>query len=407
MPLNSEEIEIFRLTELCYCYIWKPELQWDKPNYTKPSIVKSLPYTMALFVVFIFGLSSACSALFLNWFQANPNRTFVICMASVAGLLLSISFICKTLGKNNVAEFVHKLLCIADQTGKSESLIIHSKFSKSYQVINLFSKLVGADLADHGFSNNRFVVKLLLKSLVVLLAFLPPVLVVSCLITGIDTTYFILCKLKLETSFSAKLARLGILCIVAVEGVRSANQLLLFLFVFIIRLEQIKQNLACLKDQPNAFRNLMNIVNLEWAKVNLQLNQITYFAFTTLFWAVVGFVWIVVRNSPSKISYTLYVACFGCVFFITTGLLLILPVLSRQMDDYKDAIKQNKQNAMQAYMVRKTKYALFSFKQSKTIRSPEFRCGYYGKLSREFCKQYFSDIVIRCFDVILLFDTPS
>lgn len=84
----------------------------------------------------------------------------------------------------------------------------------------------------------------------------------------------------------------------------------------------------------------------------------------------------------------------------------MLPFVSKELENYKLAISQNVKHATQFYIVNKTSDTLFNCKMSMSIRQIEIYCGYYGKLSKEFSKQYFSDIVVRCFDVVLLFDTP-
>lgn len=125
MPLTTKEIEIFRITELCYCYIWKYPLQWDLPKYTKPQLVKSLPHTIAMIIVSMFGISAGCTASCINWLEIETDEMSVICMACVFGVLLLISFICFIFTRHKMVRFLHNLMEITTKMRSGKLLYCH------------------------------------------------------------------------------------------------------------------------------------------------------------------------------------------------------------------------------------------------------------------------------------------
>lgn len=137
-----------------------------------------------------------------------------------------------------------------------------------------------------------------MKLSVVLLSILPPF--IAYFMCKYDTTYFILCKLSVETSFSAHIIRFVILAVVSLEGVRSGTLISFVILVVLARLHKFIKVFVQLKSRPKAFRMYANMVGLEVGKVQNLLNGTAYVTFTTFFWVIVGFVWILVRNTLHK-----------------------------------------------------------------------------------------------------------
>lgn len=227
----------------------------------------------------------------------------------------------------------------------------------------------------------------------------------------VDVTYFLLCKLLQLTNtirysyiwVAGNVVRILILCVVSVEGVRSITQVVCLVYIVFSRLERIILCLSCFDKRPNRFRFCTNIAGMEFASVKELLDVVIYVAFTFMFWMLVSGSCVLITNSPKEISFLLYSTCAATAIIILAILLALLPFAARQMDAYKLAVKQNTQNARVLNVAFKTKSSLFSLKQSVSILCIEIRCGCYGKISQEFANQYFSDIVLRCFDAILLF----
>lgn len=268
---------------------------------------------------------------------------------------------------------------------------------------------MGSPILDTHFTN--FVLKFVLPPLVIGMSILPLAIVVSCLVSNVDVTYFLLCKFGLintglvVVSTIGHLLRLMILCIVSLEPCRSGAQIVFIVFAMLSRIEKITKCLAFFNSDSVRFRFFTNIVYIEFKKVQSLLDKLVYIMFTPTFWLVVLLVWALVRYSSSQVSFTLYVTVACLLVSILSMLLCLIPMASRQMDAYKNAIKENILCAKQLNIDWKTKQSRFLLKQAACIRLIELNCGYNGKLGREFSNHYFSGIVLRCFDAILLFHT--
>lgn len=240
------------------------------------------------------------------------------------------------------------------------------------------------------------------------LSVLPFVIVATCIITNVDVAFFILTTVtslvKTKTMlvwYVGNIFRVFVLFVVSTEGVRSVAYIVFFVSLVLIRLEKINQCLERFKREPNRFRYHTNIVYMEFSVVQWTLNSSFYVALTSLFWLVVCNTWITVRNS--QMPYILYASLFAVNGTILCFLLAMLPTAARQIDKYKWVVGQNIQNARQLNVGWVTKASRFALGQAVSIRCIEIKCGYTGKIGKEFSNEYFSDIILRCFEVILLF----
>lgn len=157
-------------------------------------------------------------------------------------------------------------------------------------------------------------------------------------------------------------------------------------FPILVRLQRANQYFFSLNTQTNTFQMYANIIGLEVGKVQFLMNRAIYSLFIPMFWVAVGLVCIVVKKSPSDISYSLYIACSGALCFVLLGLVGIPPQVFKQLDNYKFAVKQNLHLARRLYFAKKTNISLCNLKLSRSN---------------------FSDITLRCFDVIFLSNDSS
>lgn len=238
---------------------------------------------------------------------------------------------------------------------------------------------------------------------------MPWIIVIACIITKVDAPYYILSKIITNNTscfllLVSHFLRLFMLCVVSLEALRTPSYIICLSFFALIRIETVIYCLLRFRTRPARFRFYANIVNLEFGRSQWYIDGITYVTFTSFFWIAVGLIWVVVKRSPSEISYCLYAAYFGMSVSICVILLFTLPKLCGIVDTYEMAIKKNIQIARRFNVIFKVRRSRLLLKQVICIRAAQVCCGPYGKLSKEFSNKYFSDIILRCFDVILLFD---
>lgn len=192
-----------------------------------------------------------------------------------------------------------------------------------------------------------FVAEFLLPPWILLVSTLPAIILTSCLVTNFDVTYFLLCKLDARNHtllwIVANLGRVSILLVVSIEAARSVCQIAFLVYILLSRLERITLCFGFFDRRPHRFRFYTSIVGMEFATVQGLLDGATYVAF----WLMVCITWIIIRNSPQHLTYSLYDTYSGVWMVVLFMLLALLPFAARQMESYKWAVKQNTQNARQ------------------------------------------------------------
>lgn len=121
MSLNQKEVRMFRLVELCYCYIWKFPVKWNSPYYTKPTQNNLFVHSLAVLLLATYGFCSLASAIFIKLFQPEQGLTHVIIMG-VVGAIITTLVIVSLLGPLNPKSilFVEGVMQTADSIFKGE-----------------------------------------------------------------------------------------------------------------------------------------------------------------------------------------------------------------------------------------------------------------------------------------------
>lgn len=194
------------------------------------------------------------------------------------------------------------------------------------------------------------------------LSILPLAILTSCLVSNVDFIYYLLFKygvFKHQLSITGHSFRILILSVVSLEGCRSVTHVFFLVFVFLSRIEKITKCLAFFKDNSDRFRFYTNLVSIEFRKIQWLLDILIYVAITPNFWLVVILIWVLVRYSPSEMSYPLYIAMCGVTICLLVMLMCVIPLASKQMDAYKMGIGLNILCARELNTSRKTKQSHF------------------------------------------------
>lgn len=198
--------------------------------------------------------------------------------------------------------------------------------------------------------------------------------------------------------------RIFVLIIVTSEALRSASFFLSVGLVMLGNMAQINRSLTNFGYRCERFRFYAVQFQIGAASVSKDLNHLVSFTFMSLFWVIVGLVWIVVKFSPATISLKFYIVYFSILAIVVVAVVCTLPLACKQVEANASAINGNIKRASWLHAKNNNMVQSVILRQAKCIIPMKIKCGSYGYLDNTFARTYFSDIILRCFDFILVFD---
>lgn len=259
-------------------------------------------------------------------------------------------------------------------------------------------------------TSHQFIITLL-KIFSVFCTVLPYFVTYACLKTNRDATYFLLKELfpqsVTDKSVTAPLGfcfRIFVLLLVTSEALHSVSFILSVFLVMLNRVTRINKGLMSFGYRCERFRFYAVQFQIVTTCVSKNLNHLISIAFISLFWVVVSLVWIVVKFSPAVLSLKSYIIYLTVLVAIVIAVTVTLPLACDQVEASKSAIKANTEKAEWLRAKRKAKEHHVACMKARCIMPIKIKCGAHGYLNNEFAKTYFLDMILRCFDFILVFD---
>lgn len=133
------------------------------------------------------------------------------------------------------------------------------------------------------------------------------------------------------------------------------------------------------------------------------LNLIIYLCLSLIFWVTVSSCWVCAK-CYGKVHWPLYYFAVLGALFLIFSLVLLLPQSVHAVEITKEVVKLHFQQVRENYSKKKSRGGLLQLKQARAIAPIRFWYGPFWVIGKKFVMEYFSLILLRSFDAILILD---
>lgn len=133
------------------------------------------------------------------------------------------------------------------------------------------------------------------------------------------------------------------------------------------------------------------------------LEGILYMVLSFVFWIIVFLTWSCVKCSPEQIGYLLYIWFVTALCLLSLGATVLISMLCDLLDLDSVAVHLNRLMAKRDLVKWRTWSNRIAYYQTNAVRSIRLKYGLFACFGKDFFVDFVWVLLVRCFDVIILF----
>lgn len=133
-----------------------------------------------------------------------------------------------------------------------------------------------------------------------------------------------------------------------------------------------------------------------------QIQFVTYFVLSSVFWMLVLLNNICVIYSPSIIPALMYWNFVGFFFTILLAVFIMLSKICSILESALEIVAFYTLWTRSSYKIKRTKGRKMDYLQALSVRPIRHQYGFFGYMGSEFLVDYFGSLSLRCFDTLIV-----
>lgn len=190
----------------------------------------------------------------------------------------------------------------------------------------------------------------------------------------------------------------------AVEFSRIATFLLCFLCIFMHRTLLMFTNLLTGCKEFSRFYYYYIAYCLNIRRIEACVHNLIYITLAGIFWAVVACMWMCVKRSVEQLTLVLYIFFVITLTLLLAAHIVLIPLICQMTENVLYALKFHRLRTKPVFCKRKSCPEKVKFLQAYSLFSFRLRYGSFWCLNRELVADYLQMLMLRCLEVLLVFD---